>query len=226
MAATKAVGMSGITRQLSNMDLNKESKQTRPPILLKKTSSNLKLASKYAPTRDGGAGANGTAGTSGMSAAVKMAAGGGGASHTHTRTISQSKTHTRTASATVASQKVVAGSKASSRAPTPANAGAGLDIGTYDGSIETEYEKRGSAVFGEAAEVLALNSSQSGYVPLFYKSDVTHKSVYPLQRTPNTRLDTSRLRNRSPTRQGQVRTRVHGADERRPSVHPGPQNTI
>lgn len=140
------------------MDLNKESvtKQIRPPVLLKKTSSNLKLTSKYAPTRDGGTGAGAAAGTS---AAVKMASGG----TSHTRTISQSS---KSGHSRAVTQQKTAGSQASSRVPTPAQQtvaakGSGLDIGTYDGGIEIDNEKRGSAVFGEAAQVLALNSSQS-----------------------------------------------------------------
>ena len=39
-----------------------------------------------------------------------------------------------------------------------------MDIGTYDGGFEIENEKRGSAVFGKAAELLALDSSRLAYV--------------------------------------------------------------
>ncbi|KAJ6458124.1 other/AUR protein kinase [Mycena vitilis] len=40
-----------------------------------------------------------------------------------------------------------------------------IDIGRYDGGLETENEKRGSAVTGEAAEDLALDSSLSNTYP-------------------------------------------------------------
>ena len=42
-----------------------------------------------------------------------------------------------------------------------------IDIGTYDGGLELENEKRGERVFGEAAEELALNSSTSRYASHF-----------------------------------------------------------
>ncbi|KAF8895117.1 kinase-like protein [Infundibulicybe gibba] len=40
-----------------------------------------------------------------------------------------------------------------------------IDIGSYDGGLETENEKRGEKVFGEAAEALALDSSVSRKSP-------------------------------------------------------------
>lgn len=45
-------------------------------------------------------------------------------------------------------------------------AAGGIDLGKYDGGFEAENDKRGSAVFGEAAEILALDSSAS--VQVFY----------------------------------------------------------
>ncbi len=42
----------------------------------------------------------------------------------------------------------------------------GIDIGTYDGGLEIENEKRGERVYGEAAEELALDSSTSKYASL------------------------------------------------------------
>ncbi|KDQ25421.1 hypothetical protein PLEOSDRAFT_1066520 [Pleurotus ostreatus PC15] len=41
----------------------------------------------------------------------------------------------------------------------------GIDIGTYDGGLEIENEKRGEKVYGEAAEELALDSSTSKKCP-------------------------------------------------------------
>jgi len=38
-----------------------------------------------------------------------------------------------------------------------------IDIGQYDGGLEIENEKRGERVYGEAAEELALDSSNSRY---------------------------------------------------------------
>jgi hypothetical protein len=37
-----------------------------------------------------------------------------------------------------------------------------IDIGNYDGGLETENDKRGEKVYGEAAEELALDSSVNG----------------------------------------------------------------
>ena len=51
-----------------------------------------------------------------------------------------------------------AATTASSRVPTP-NDMKNMDIGQYDGGFEIENEKRGSTVSGEAAEILALDSS-------------------------------------------------------------------
>ncbi|KDQ62148.1 hypothetical protein JAAARDRAFT_189514 [Jaapia argillacea MUCL 33604] len=41
----------------------------------------------------------------------------------------------------------------------------GFDIGKYDGGLESDEEKRGEKVYGEAAEELALDSSVSRYQP-------------------------------------------------------------
>jgi aurora kinase len=49
-------------------------------------------------------------------------------------------------------------------ATTSSAAQPSFDIGKYDGGFELENEKRGSKVYGEAAEELALDSSQSRYV--------------------------------------------------------------
>jgi len=38
-----------------------------------------------------------------------------------------------------------------------------IDIGSYDGGLELDNEKRGERVYGEAAEELALDSSVSRY---------------------------------------------------------------
>ncbi|KAF9046378.1 other/AUR protein kinase [Panaeolus papilionaceus] len=43
--------------------------------------------------------------------------------------------------------------------------GSALDIGRYDGGLETDNEKRGEVVYGEAAEELALDSSTSKRSP-------------------------------------------------------------
>lgn len=42
-----------------------------------------------------------------------------------------------------------------------------IDIGSYDGGLELENEKRGERVYGEAAEELALDSSVSRYATRF-----------------------------------------------------------
>lgn len=47
---------------------------------------------------------------------------------------------------------------------TAVEAAVSLDLGSYDGGFDPENDKRGSAVFGEAAELLALDSSTSAYV--------------------------------------------------------------
>ncbi|KAL0960909.1 hypothetical protein HGRIS_005918 [Hohenbuehelia grisea] len=54
-----------------------------------------------------------------------------------------------------------------SRPPSPGRDAArmGLDIGRYDGGLETENEKRGEKVYGEAAQELALDSSVSRKSP-------------------------------------------------------------
>ncbi|KAG2009558.1 AGC/Akt protein kinase [Coprinopsis cinerea AmutBmut pab1-1] len=52
-------------------------------------------------------------------------------------------------------------SKSSSRSQTTQP----LDIGSYDGGLETENEKRGEKVYGEAAQDLALDSSVNGKNP-------------------------------------------------------------
>jgi len=65
-------------------------------------------------------------------------------------------------------------SKSSSRSQTTQP----LDIGSYDGGLETENEKRGEKVYGEAAQDLALDSSVNGYVapspPQLNKCSSTH----------------------------------------------------
>lgn len=43
-----------------------------------------------------------------------------------------------------------------------------LDIGSYDGGLESENDKRGEKVFGEAAEELALDSSVNGLAFLLF----------------------------------------------------------
>ncbi|KAH8114812.1 kinase-like protein [Phellopilus nigrolimitatus] len=182
---TKTATMSSLTRQLSNLDLAGKDKAPQPPrqpTLHKKTPSNSKLASKYAPGKD--ANAAGASGVAGMSAAVKLAAGTsigtsagtGAAAPARTRTTSASTTksqHTRTNStattASTATQRLRTVSTAtthSARAPSPpARPPPTMDIGQYDGGFEIENEKRGSAVFGEAAELLALDSSLSTTLP-------------------------------------------------------------
>lgn len=58
---------------------------------------------------------------------------------------------------------------ATAKAPKPAAKVAApqdFDIGHYDNGFERDNEKRGSVVSGEAAKVLALDSSVSGYVLL------------------------------------------------------------
>lgn len=188
--------MSSLTKQLSNLDLAGKDKSTAraQPVLHKKTSSSstMKLASKYALTKDGNTGAGTSAG---MSAAVKAAVGGAGSGSSSSTTavpghkrVNSTATkpttqlaRTNTATSTTSGAPAAAGSKGSnavqrsrtnstattasttrttaSRAPTPASQALNMDIGQYDGGFEIENEKRGSAVHGEAAEILALDSS-------------------------------------------------------------------
>lgn len=58
-----------------------------------------------------------------------------------------------------------------------------IDIGQYDGGLETENEKRGERVYGEAAEELALDSSISRYRPEHqFKKKINHSSEnHPLE---------------------------------------------
>ena len=79
-----------------------------------------------------------------MSAAVRMAAAG----------------------AQAAASKAAAAKSNHSRAESPARGATQLniDIGSYDGGFELENEKRGTKVYGEAAEELALDSSLSRQV--------------------------------------------------------------
>lgn len=66
---------------------------------------------------------------------------------------------------TVSSISTQSSSDSRSAAPkTAVQAATTLDLGKYDGGFEFENDKRGSAVFGEAAELLALDSSISAYV--------------------------------------------------------------
>lgn len=53
------------------------------------------------------------------------------------------------------------------REPDPATQSS-IDIGRYDGGLEIDEEKRGEVVFGEAAEELALDSSVSRCVAVFF----------------------------------------------------------
>ncbi|KAI5117993.1 hypothetical protein M0805_004490 [Coniferiporia weirii] len=165
----KTATMSSLTRQLSSLDLTakdnlKPATSRSAPTLHKKTPSTSKLASKYASSGAVAATAAGAAPSSSSTTAglVKMAAPG----------------HARTASASAASTATVASkqqhSRSNSTATTASNSNsnstrppsqATLDIGQYDGGFEIENEKRGSAVFGEAAELLALDSSRSATRP-------------------------------------------------------------
>lgn len=81
----------------------------------------------------------------------------------------QPPTTTRSTSAAVKlaltthAQPVVSRQKSAASPPSPGRGATqpGIDIGRYDGGLETEDEKRGSKVFGDAAEELALDSSVS-----------------------------------------------------------------
>ena len=66
------------------------------------------------------------------------------------------------AESTVASSSTLSSMEAKPKA-TAQMAGS-IDLGKYDGGFEAENDKRGSAVFGEAAEILALDSSTSAQV--------------------------------------------------------------
>jgi len=48
-----------------------------------------------------------------------------------------------------------------------------IDIGSYDGGLELDNEKRGERVYGEAAEELALDSSVSRYATRFFFLSLT-----------------------------------------------------
>lgn len=70
--------------------------------------------------------------------------------------------------------------------PPPSRSGTtqtSIDIGRYDGGLETENEKRGDVVTGEAAEDLALDSSLSRYVAVGLDYSLVHASAstYPTQ---------------------------------------------
>lgn len=96
-----------------------------------------------------------------------------------------------------------------------------LDIGTYDGGLETENEKRGEKVYGEAAEELALDSSVSGYVASCWLWACRPASVVLnyAQQKPNQRMDITRLRHWSTIRQGQVRSSLHGPHKVGAQIH-------
>ncbi|KAJ2930891.1 hypothetical protein H1R20_g6177, partial [Candolleomyces eurysporus] len=64
---------------------------------------------------------------------------------------------TTATNATQASSSKASASKTQTQPP--------MDIGTYDGGLEADDEKRGEKVYGEAAEDLALDSSVSGKNP-------------------------------------------------------------
>lgn len=173
---TKATTVTNLTRQLSNLDLTNKDKAAsttsssniRQPIPHKKTSSNsLKLPSKFAPTRE----IAHSSSSSHLSGAVKLTAASSGHIRTNS-TVSRTGQTTRTNSTTTnpkSTQRTRTNSSAttsSTRSGSPtraaaANAAQLLDIGQYDGGFELENEKRGSAVFGEAAELLALDSSRA-----------------------------------------------------------------
>ncbi|KAI0031176.1 other/AUR protein kinase [Vararia minispora EC-137] len=72
------------------------------------------------------------------------------------KSTSSIKTHTKNA-ASASSVATVKPSTKSMKAASPRE----LDIGSYDGGLEIENEKRGSIVSGEAAKDLALDSSVS-----------------------------------------------------------------
>lgn len=170
----KTATMTNLTRQLSNLDLQGKEKTTAPrqPTMPKKMPSTSRLVTKYAPTKDGAA-------PPGQSTLVKMASG-----HLRVNSTTTKPTaglHSRTNSTTIASSKtdsnlallqqrqernrVNSNTTNSTRPASPVRAQhAGMDIGTYDGGFELENEKRGSAVFGQAAELLALDSSRLAYV--------------------------------------------------------------
>ncbi|KAF8634165.1 hypothetical protein AX15_001033 [Amanita polypyramis BW_CC] len=50
----------------------------------------------------------------------------------------------------------------------------GLDIGSYDGGLELENEKRGEKVYGEAAQDLALDSSVARYFLFFFTNPLSN----------------------------------------------------
>lgn len=178
--ATKTATVSTLTKQLSNLDLQGKEKTTVPrqPALPKKMPSTSRLATKYAPTRDGGAAAPG------QSTLVKMASGHlrvtsvttkpapGLHSRTNSTTsaIAASKTDSNLALLQQQQQqqqrnRINSNAKNGARPQSPVRAQyAAMDIGAYDGGFEKENEKRGSAVFGKAAELLALDSSRLAYV--------------------------------------------------------------
>ena len=135
MTSKATTSVHTLARQLSDMDINGKSARTN----LQKQPSQTKLLSKFAPSQ-----VQPGEKTAPMSAAVRMALAG----------------------AHAAVSKSLTTKNAASRPPSP---GRGLtklniDIGSYDGGFELENEKRGSKVYGEAAEELALDSSLSRYV--------------------------------------------------------------
>lgn len=66
----------------------------------------------------------------------------------------------------------------------------GMSIGHYDGGLEND-EKDGTGIGGEAAEVLALDSSTLGYVPITLSSLLgVHLSMNPASDRPANGIST------------------------------------
>lgn len=139
MALKAAPSVASLTRQISELDIS--SKLDKPARQL------------------GGTSLHKSASQTQMSKLLTKYA----APHPHTQ---NSSATTMSKLAAMASQSQLSKQETSTGPPSPGRGATkqGIDIGHYDGGLELDNEKRGSQVFGEAAEDLALDSSLSKYV--------------------------------------------------------------
>jgi hypothetical protein len=126
-----------LTRQISNLDLNKQN--AKPTHTKQPSQTNVsKLLTKFAAP-------NLAADASTSTKPVPLG---------HARTNS---TTSKTQPAPSALKKQASAASTISRPPSPSKKGDGTDIGTYDGALDRD---EGELVYGEAAEDLALDSSE------------------------------------------------------------------
>lgn len=95
-----------------------------------------------------------------------------------------------------------------------------IDFGKYDGGFEAENARRGSAVFGEAAEILALDSSISAQVFFYPRLPFGVLKFYGPQHPPDQGMASECLRHGAPVRERQIRESVYGSNESGTQIHP------